>query len=338
MTLPRYVRKKVAKGRTYYYFETGRKDEAGKPILTRLPDVRGAEFGRALATANAARNRKPPASALMTVAKMADLWQNSQIYRKRATSTQTSYNHYLKRIVIDLGVAPVDDVKRADVAMLMDKRGKTPAAANQIVRVLGALYAWGRKQGHTTARPTEDVELNEIGEHDPWPEWLIEQALESDDATVSLATALLYFTAQRIGDMLKMRWTDIREGRIAVKQEKTGTTLEIAIHERLAGHLAKAPRRGFTILSQEDGRKCRQDKTRNALQAFAAERGLKVVPHGLRKNAVNALLEAGCSIAETQAVSGQSLQMIEHYAKKRNRAKLADAAVLKWEKKTGDAS
>jgi hypothetical protein len=55
------------------------------------------------------------------------------------------------------------------------------------------------------------------------------------------------------------------------------------------------------------------------------------VPHGLRKNAVNALLEAGCSAAEAASISGQSLQMVEHYAKQRAQARLADAAVLKWQ-------
>jgi hypothetical protein len=55
------------------------------------------------------------------------------------------------------------------------------------------------------------------------------------------------------------------------------------------------------------------------------------VPHGLRKNAVNALLEAECSTAEVSAITGQSLQMIEHYAKHRNTAKLASTAILKFE-------
>lgn len=41
-------------------------------------------------------------------------------------------------------------------------------------------------------------------------------------------------------------------------------------------------------------------------------------PHGLRKNAVCALLEAGCSEAETAAITGQSLRMVMHYAQKVN--------------------
>jgi hypothetical protein len=47
---------------------------------------------------------------------------------------------------------------------------------------------------------------------------------------------------------------------------------------------------------------------------------------------VNALLECGCSAAETAAISGQTLQLVEHYAKKRDQRKLASAAILKWNK------
>jgi hypothetical protein len=51
----------------------------------------------------------------------------------------------------------------------------------------------------------------------------------------------------------------------------------------------------------------------------AARRGYKVVPHGLRKNAVNTLLEVGCTVAEVSSITGQSLQMVEHYAKQINK-------------------
>lgn len=32
----------------------------------------------------------------------------------------------------------------------------------------------------------------------------------------------------------------------------------------------------------------------------------------------NTLLEVGCAVAETAAISGQSLQMVEHYAERRS--------------------
>ena len=57
----------------------------------------------------------------------------------------------------------------------------------------------------------------------------------------------------------------------------------------------------------------------------------RLVFHGLRKSAVVFLLEAGCSDAETASITGQSRDMVEHYAKQVNQRRLAAAAILKWE-------
>jgi hypothetical protein len=49
----------------------------------------------------------------------------------------------------------------------------------------------------------------------------------------------------------------------------------------------------------------------------------------LRKNAVSALLEAGCSIAEVSAITAHSLQMVEHYSKGRDQRRIGRAAIVK---------
>jgi len=53
-------------------------------------------------------------------------------------------------------------------------------------------------------------------------------------------------------------------------------------------------------------------------------------------SAVVFLLEAGCSDADTAAITGQSRDMIEHYARQVNQKRLAAAAILKW--KAADAA
>jgi hypothetical protein len=60
-------------------------------------------------------------------------------------------------------------------------------------------------------------------------------------------------------------------------------------------------------------------------------RSKRLVIHGLRKSAVVFLLEAGCTDADVSAITGQSREMAEHYAKQVNHRRLAAAAILKWE-------
>jgi integrase len=333
MKIP-HVHRKTAKGKAYWYFATGQKKANGKPILKPLPAPSDPNFGRALADAKRGRTVRETRQAEVTVATLAAMFEKSREFRdKFAPSTQRSYRLYLGTLCEYLGAAPADEVTRAHATLLLDKLGDKPGAANQTIRTMSALYKWGRRRGHVTANPAKDIEYLEEGEHEPWPEWLLEEALNAEDALVRLATNLLFYTGQRIGDVLAMRWNSIKGGRIEVSQQKTDKPLAIRLNENLSAVLDQTPRRGFTIIAKDNGTPYAQTTVRKALQAFASERGVKVVPHGLRKNAVNGLLLAECSAAEVAAVTGQSLMMVEHYAKRRDQSRLGDSAILKLERK-----
>lgn len=329
-----FVKKVKAKGRTYYYFNTG-KMLNGKLVYAKLPDIKSPQFGATYATMRGHRNRTPDeADADLTYLGLVDLYEKSPKFRGLAASSQSNYRTYLMRVDALLPNAPANEISRGDVIRMMDSMADKPSAANMVVRALGSLYKWGRDRGHVTADPTRDVPLFDEGEHQPWPEWLVEKALEADDQRVRLSVAMLYYTAQRIGDVCAMRWSDIRDGALTIAQQKTGKAMHIPIHDDLRRVLDETPRTGLTIIAHENGRTLNRQTVRKWLQAFAADFGADVVAHGLRKNAVNALLGAGCSIAETSAISGQSLQMVEHYAKARDTRKLSSAAILKWQKKS----
>jgi integrase len=54
--------------------------------------------------------------------------------------------------------------------------------------------------------------------------------------------------------------------------------------------------------------------------------------HGLRKNAAQALAEAGCSIDEIMAVTGhRSAKMALHYTKRAAKKQMAKNAIKRWE-------
>lgn len=320
-----------AKGKEYVYFKTGQLNDAGNPIYKRLPALRDPSFGAVYAAHLAQLTKRAQGSSILTLPQLADMYQKSPQYRKLSAGTHKIYGIYLDRLRALLPTAPADAVERSDIRRLMDNMADTPGAANMVLASCAALYKWARGRGHVTNRPTLDVEPFELGEHEPWPIDLVEAALSCDDPRVRLATHLLYFTAQRIGDTSNMLWSHIKSERIAVKVQKTGKHLDIPLHPRLAAELEQTPRCGLTILTDRDGSRLTEEVIRSALKAFAAKRGHKVVPHGLRKNAVNTLLECGCSAAETAAISGQSLQMIEHYSKQRAQGALATAAILKWQ-------
>jgi integrase len=333
MKLPRYVRPKTAKGHTYYYFDAG-KGPDGKRALIKLPDIKDPRFGGALSRAAATRTNKQKLKGTLTLDGLIRQFEKSPEFDKLAASTKRSYLLYLGRANTLLrskagDSPPARAIAKSDVINLRDQLSVTKGAASQIVRAVGALYAWAIKNDKAAKNPASEVSLFEAQEHQPWPEDLIEEALK--DPQVGMPVALLYFTGQRINEVVKMRWDDIKSDHMTVYVQKTKSDLMVAILPELREMLDRQERPTLTILSNVNGKPWTQSGLRQKLQAWAKERGHKVVPHGLRKNAVNSLFEAGCTAAEVSGITDQSIGMLELYAKGRNKLKLGKAAVLKFD-------
>lgn len=327
-----YVKTSTSKGKRYWYFDTGTLDARGKKVFAALPDIADkAAFGAAYSAMMGHRTRRSNAAAVITVASMIGLYRKGRDYTNLSDGSQRTYDIYLNELERLMGMAPAAEVTRADVVLMVDKRADKPGAANMLLKVTRALFKWARGRGHVTVDPCADIDLNELGEHLPWPEALLVQALAAEDERVCLAVHLLYYTAQRIGDVCSLKFSDIRDGKIHLKQQKTEKELEIPVHTRLQAQLNRTPRQIGPIIIGADGSAMNAKALRRIIQMWAKDRGAKIVPHGLRKNAVIALLEAGCTVAQTASISGQTLQLVEYYSRQRDQRKLAADAMRIWE-------
>lgn len=327
----KHIKHVRSKGKDYYYFDTGRIED-GKRIFTPLPNIKDPDFARSYAACMGHRNRdKRERADSLTIPHLVDLFQKSGDYRKKAPATRRLYDTYLQQLCDKLPTAPAALLEQKDVYLLIDAMADRPGAANMLLASMSAMYRWAIPR-HLRENPCVGVKPFTVGEHEPWPDALLLAGLETDQANVRLLVHLLYYTAQRIGDVLAMTWASVENDRLVLRQQKTGKDLTIPLHRALRAELARTPRKGLVIVTTQAGKPMAQKTAREILQRFAEKRGFKIVPHGLRKNAVNELLLAGCSVAETAAISGQTLKMVEHYAKRRDQTKLASAAVLAWER------
>ena len=88
--------------------------------------------------------------------------------------------------------------------------------------------------------------------------------------------------------------------------------------------LAEIPRVSVDVLTNSRGLPWTTDGFKSSWGDELKRKPLKelhdkeLVFHGLRKSAVVFLLEAGCTDAEVSAITGQSRQMAEHYARQVN--------------------
>lgn len=317
-------------GVSYLYFNTGQKVD-GKPVYTPLGKAGTVEVGERYSAALRQRTRRDASPTAMLLPELVQRYGRSPEFTKRAVGTQKTYLVYLRRLEREFDAAPACALEASDIYELIDDMATKPAAVEMLLLVGGLMYDWARKRKYVNGNPFEVIEREdwESRTYEPWPDAVLEEGLA--DPQLRLPVHLLYYTGQRIGDCCKMRWDDVG-AKIYVKQQKTGIELNIPIHSRLAEELARAPRLGSTILTDPKGGKAKDQTIRNWIKLWGQRQGLDLVPHGLRKNAVNALLEAECSVGQVSSITGQSLRIVELYARRRNSELMGEAAIAKWER------
>jgi integrase len=155
-----------------------------------------------------------------------------------------------------------------------------------------------------------------------------------------LALALLLYTGQRRGDVIRMGAQHIRDGAIHVKQEKTGAELIIPVHPTLATIIAAAPRDHLTFVTTRLGGPFQGSAFSRWFREKCDEAGLPhCSAHGLRKAAARRLAEAGCTAHEIGAITGHaSLTELVRYTRAADQRRLAQAAMTKTRTFTGKPS
>ena len=180
--------------------------------------------------------------------------------------------------------------------------------------------------------PASGLKRPKVGTHAQWSKEDLDNFLSRAKENIKLPILLCLYTGQRIGDVLNMKWDDIREGYIHVRQQKTGRELQIPVHPVLGTYLEQLRhfhKNGLPDLVCADSGGVDSFRTR-----FNRERhrlGLSHLRiHGLRKTCAANLAEAGATSAEIAAVGGwKSLAHVALYTAQASQKKLATSAMEK---------
>jgi integrase len=276
--------------------------------------------------------RPEPEPERHTISDMVDAYFASPRFAEKKPTTQREYLRDLREFQAELGHINPDDLKSHHLARVRDAMADTPAKANKALKVVGALYSWGRETGWVMgANPANGIPKLEVGEHKPWPQEALDAFPEALPPDLARCCMMGLYTGQRLGDVLAMHRNAVEGSSLWVKQEKTGKELLIPLHSAIRDLVLAAP--GF-ICPKVDGKRFTTDQFHAAL-GRAREKLPKDSPlrsavfHGLRKNATANLLEAGCSEAEVSSITGMSLAMVVHYGKGARQKRLAREAMKK---------
>jgi integrase len=149
--------------------------------------------------------------------------------------------------------------------------------------------------------------------------------------------ALLLYTGQRRSDVVKMGRQNRNGSALRVRQQKTGTELEIPVHATLQGILDATPGDNMTYLLTSHGAPFTPAGFGNWFHEQCVAAGLApgLASHGLRKAACRRLAEAGCSTLQIMSITGhKKVADIETYVSARNQKLMASEAMAKIETET----
>lgn len=148
-------------------------------------------------------------------------------------------------------------MQRKDVIRLRDANAEKVYFANYALRVLRVLMEHCVDLGWRDDNPAKGVsELKaDRKEREPWPVELLEayRVLCALDTRERLLMELCVGTGQRIGDVLEMRWSDIQNGAVYVRQNKTNKELWVPILPELQAALDVASRHSVYLPTNERG-------------------------------------------------------------------------------------
>ncbi|MBW4974952.1 tyrosine-type recombinase/integrase [Roseovarius mucosus] len=269
-----------------------------------------------------------------------DHYRKSPRYKNLKPRTGLDYDKYLDFFREIMGEANPTKMQRKDVIRLRDANAEKAYFANYSLRVLRVLMEHCVDLGWRETNPARGVPEIKTAktEREPWPRELLDVYREQCalGTRERLVMELCVGTGQRIGDVLTMRWSNIENGAVWVRQSKTSKELWVPILPELQAALDVASRHSVYILTNEQGTNrwsyrgasAAVRKVREQIGAVAYD------IHSWRYNAACELLEAGCGDDLIAAVTGQSPAMVQHYTKKvRQRIRAVQAQQMRTEQR-----
>ena len=266
----------------------------------------------------------------MNIENLINEYLGSSRYKKLSAASKMTYKGAADKAISKIGKRSLAKINRPMLIGVFEEIAeKTPASANVFASFMSVVFGYALDKGYAESNPAARLKRRRLGEHKRWSVSDVKRVVSLNDRRVSTAVALAWYTAQREGDILAMKWSDYKDGVLSIDQQKTGLTMQIKVHPDLAIFLEKiradAKDTDFIVSGQK---KLKSPAFRYIFKQRLMDAGVNKVFHGIRKGIACALSENGHPLSDIAAFLGhKSTRMTEHYVKEVDNAKLIKRAV-----------
>jgi integrase len=332
----RFVQAFVAHGKPYYYFRKpgcARVKLPGLPGSVEFMDAYQAALAASAPSSDIGAKRSSPGTAAALVAVYAN---SSQFKHEIAAETRRTTWSILQRFRNEHGSKRVALLRPQHVLAMLE--GRRPFARRNWLRALRALMQFAVSINWIAHDPTEGMKVKLPRAGEGLRAWGEEQIAAFRNrhglgTRQRLALELLLNTAQRRGDAIRMGPQHIRNGKLHVRQQKTGVPLVLGILPELREAIDAMPsaERHLTFVVTPAGKPYTPGAFSRWFREACEAAGLHgFTAHGLRKAAMRRMAEAGCTVHEIVACSGhKTLAQVAHYTRSVEQERLATEAMAK---------
>lgn len=245
-----------------------------------------------------------------------------EVIPTKARLTQRDNARELENLRAVFGRVLLDAIKPHHVRAYLDKRGqKAKSRANRERALLSHVFNKAREWGYTDAtNPCQGVKgFSESGRDRYVADDEFLAVYKCADDLLKDAMDLALLTGQRPADVLKIKRTDLHDGALWVRQNKTGTRLGIELVGELASvvkRITERPRKasGIYLIQDTNGQALRHDALR---YRFDKARKLAGVDFQFRDLRAKAATDTGDLAHSQKLLAHKHREMTEQYVRAR---------------------
>lgn len=269
-----------------------------------------------------------------TLSWLIENYLRSPKHKNKSDATRRVLSRELDWLRDQAGDLPLSGFRAKHVEALMARKGG-PAAANKVRKNLSLLFNHAMKlevEGVTVnpARAADRMREADEGYH-TWTASEMAQFLRHHDtgSKARLVFMLALNTGAARGDLCRMTWGNIRDGRISYKRGKTKIGGDYPVLPELARELALLPRDVMVLVHHGAGLPYKPETLGNWFKDQCKAAGLPhCTLHGIRKGQATAIADAGGTEFEVMSFLAHATpKEAATYTRRADRGRLADSGL-----------